>query len=85
MTAPRLIYEWDEALVRKTLSALTIDRCRIFLRAADFSGILDEDESWKREPWYHTEYLEKRIDEDLAAQVRNPDIYFVRYRTDHYL
>lgn len=82
LTAPRLIYDWDEAVVREAITRLTIDQCRIFLMAEDFSGVIDEDRAWEREPWYRTEYQEQRIDEDLADKVSPSSTYSTRHQID---
>ena len=69
LTAPRLIYDWDEDMIRKTLSRLTIDRCRVLLMASDFEGISQDFGDWEKEPWYQTEYQVKDIGRAFVEKV----------------
>ena len=72
LTAPRLIYDWDEDMIRKTLSRLTIDRCRVLLMASDFEGISQDFGDWENTRGV----VELRVDiseSDVSSPARGKD------------
>ncbi|KAH9948332.1 LuxS/MPP-like metallohydrolase [Amylocystis lapponica] len=63
LSGASLFREWDEALVRETLEALTLGQGRVMLEAREHSEeIVGKDAQWQAERWYGGEYCVRRMD-----------------------
>ncbi|KII88123.1 hypothetical protein PLICRDRAFT_160956 [Plicaturopsis crispa FD-325 SS-3] len=80
ISAPQLVWEWDEAgeaerEVRKVLDGLTIDKGRAVLMAKgeEHAKIGGKNKTWRQEPVYGTEYAVEHFDEEFIAKAQGPN------------
>ena len=78
LSGPRLIWEWDEKLVRGILETLTVENGRVVVMAKDHNVIGNEG-PWEKEPWYQTEYTVKKLEDEFLTSVGT-----VRYLNSNY-
>lgn len=75
LKAPEVTWNWDSAAgeneVRKCLETFRITECRVVLMAtaSEHSKIASADSTWKKEPWYGTNYRVERFDERFINEV----------------
>ncbi|EJD02194.1 insulin-degrading enzyme [Fomitiporia mediterranea MF3/22] len=72
LSGPKLTWDWDEQLVRDTLSELTVENGRVVVMAKDHSTIGNQG-PWTAEPWYGTEYTVDRLDDEITSAARAPN------------
>lgn len=66
LTAPVLLWNWEEDKVRKTLDLVDIRKCRVIVCAKDLSQIVSEP-NWSRERWYGTQYRIEPLDSTVIS------------------
>jgi insulysin len=67
LTAPLLLWKWEEGKVREVLDLVDIRKCRVIVCANDLSKVVSEP-SWLRERWYGTEYRVEPLDTTTISQ-----------------
>lgn len=67
LTAPSILYNWDEEKVRKTLDLLDVRKCRVIVSAKNLDGLVSEA-SWNKEKWYGTAYRVEALGPELVSK-----------------
>lgn len=68
LSGPKLLWSWDEQLVRDNLNSLTVEKSRAVVMAKDHS-VIGKTGPWSNEPWYKTEYSVDKLDGDFYTSV----------------
>lgn len=68
LSGPKLIWSWDEQLIRDNLNGLTVNEGRVVVMAKDHS-VVGKTGPWSHEPWYKTEYVVEKLGDDFIAAV----------------
>lgn len=74
VSGPKLVFDWDEQLVRDTLAGLIAEDSRVVLMAKDHS-LVGKTGPWSTEPWYGTEYTVDRLETDIISTVSAHPIF----------
>lgn len=69
LSAQKLLWSWDEQLIKENLENLTVDKGRVVVMAKDHS-VVGKTGPWSNEPWYGTEYMVNKLEEDFVNEVR---------------
>ena len=66
LSGMKLIWDWDEPLIREMLQNLRVDEGRVVVMAKDHTTIGKEG-PWLHEPWYGTEYTVEKMEDDFVV------------------
>jgi insulysin len=67
LTAPVLLWKWEEMKVRKILELVDIRKCRVIVTAKNLNHLVSAS-SWSKEKWYGTLYRIESLDPDLISK-----------------
>jgi insulysin len=68
LSGPSLIFDRNNEEVKELLQLLVVEKCCVTLAARDHFD-MGEDAKWTNEPWYGTEYVIKKLEEEFMSEV----------------
>lgn len=74
LSGSSLIREWDEDLFRDILALLVPEKCRLMIMSKYHAPeVIGEDPEWRKEKWYKTEYIVKKLDQSFIDAANQPN------------